>query len=176
MFTYWIEVDGCKGEETRKVLSAEPHCFTEIEVGYEQVSCQFGVYLKGELTKNRKIYAVVEHELPVKCFERNDFVDKVVLIEDSKNIYANGLDFNYTFSKHYGMFTSLIVDGKEQLDGVPKLSAFRAPTDNERNIKQYWLNMNVWEGENLDCAFTKVYDCRIHRRRFSGRSIKITTF
>ena len=55
----------------------------------------------------------------------------------------------------------MVVDGEEQLDGRTQLSAFRAPIDNERGIKQYWLNLNVWEGENLDCAFTKVYDCRI---------------
>ena len=160
-FTYWVETDGCRKDETEVVLSAKPHTSTEITVNYEVEKCQYGVYLKGELKKDDKVYAIVEHELPCDGFDTDNCIRKSVLTEDKRNIYANGQNFHYIFSKHYGMFTSLVVDGEEQLDGVPKLSAFRAPTDNERNIKQYWLNMNVWEGENLDCAFTKVYDCRI---------------
>lgn len=160
-FVYWIETDGCKENEVETVLSAAPHAYEEIAVNYEPKKCQYGVYLKGELQKNGKVYAVMEHELPAEVSGCNCVSEKAVLTEDKENIYASGQNFEYTFSKRYGMFISLIVNGEEQLDGVPKLSALRAPTDNERGIKQYWLNMNVWEGENLDCAFTKVYDCRI---------------
>ena len=28
-------------------------------------------------------------------------------------------------------------------------------------MKALWANINIWQGENLDCAFNKVYDCRI---------------
>ena len=86
---------------------------------------------------------------------------KAALCESEQEIYISGEDFTYIYSKHYGTFTSMIVHGREQLAGRLKLTAFRAPTDNDRNIKQYWANMNVWEGENLDCTFSKVYDCRI---------------
>ena len=41
------------------------------------------------------------------------------------------------------------------------LSAFRAPTDNDRNIKVRWANINIWQGENLDCQFSKIYSCKI---------------
>ena len=35
----------------------------------------------------------------------------------------------------------------------------RAPIDNERKIKNLWYWYNVWEGENLDRQFDKVYEC-----------------
>ena len=41
------------------------------------------------------------------------------------------------------------------------LSAFRAPTDNERYIKVLWINSNGRQGENLDCTFSKVYSCTV---------------
>ena len=159
-FTYWIEKDGAKLEETNMTLSAEPHTWTEVAVDYQTEECQYGVYLNGELKKDGKVYAVVQHKLPytVKAEEK---AAKAQLTENDLFVYASGDKFSYEFSKKYGVFTSMVVDGEEQLDGRTQLSAFRAPIDNERGIKQYWLNLNVWEGENLDCAFTKVYDCRI---------------
>jgi beta-galactosidase len=76
-------------------------------------------------------------------------------------VYASGEGFQYTFSKHYGVFTSIVVDGQEQLGGLTKLSAFRAPTDNDAYVKARWMRTNAWQGENLDYAFNKVYDCGI---------------
>ena len=55
----------------------------------------------------------------------------------------------------------MVIDGKEQLAGTMKLSAFRAPTDNDRKMKLLWGHYNIWQGENIDCAFTKVYDCHV---------------
>ena len=42
-----------------------------------------------------------------------------------------------------------------------RLTAFRAATDNDRNMLPKWANVDTWQGENLDCLFSKVYDCRI---------------
>ena len=56
------------------------------------------------------------------------------LNEDELNIYAKGEGFSYVFSKHYGVFTSIVIKGEEQLAGRMTISAFRAPTDNDRNI------------------------------------------
>ena len=159
-FAYWIEVDGVKTDEHKQIISAMPHTWTTLQVDYNECECQYGAYLNTELRKNGKVYAVTQHELPcvIKQVEK---MDKAELTEDKLNIYASGEKFAYTFSKQYGVFTSIIVDDQEQLDGRTRLSAFRAPTDNDRNVKDFWANVNIWQGENLDCAFTKVYDCRI---------------
>ncbi|MBQ8804044.1 MAG: glycoside hydrolase family 2 [Tyzzerella sp.] len=159
-FTYWIEADGTKLAEKNIALSAEPHTWVSVEVKPDEVECEHGAYLNATLSKNGKVYGTVQHEIPcnIKPVEEKALA---VLTEDKLNIYASGNRFAYTFSKHDGVFTSITVDGEEQLGGKTKISAFRAPIDNERNVKVYWAFINIWQGENIDRAFTKVYDCQI---------------
>ena len=105
-------------------------------------------------------YAQTQHQLPCKltCEENSRLAQ---LTEDELRIYAEGENFRYVFSKHYGMFESIVIDGQEQLSGVTKLTTFRAPTDNDRKVKDMWTSMNSWQAENLDRLFSKIYDCRI---------------
>jgi beta-galactosidase len=42
-----------------------------------------------------------------------------------------------------------------------RLSAFRAPTDNERQVKKYWIRNEVNWGENMDATFDKIYSVKI---------------
>ena len=157
---WWIEVDGkrVRGEEV--VLSAAPHTAAELAIPYEAVQCELGAYLNVLLTKDGKQWATAQHELPCEV-EFKHAGEKAELAESEYAITASGEDFRYTFSKTYGVFTSMVVNGKEQLAGKGVLSAFRAPTDNDRNIKSRWMNLNIWEGENLNVAFSKVYDCHV---------------
>lgn len=173
-----IQVDGKNVSEEKHVLSAAPHTFVEIAVPYETVECCYGAYLNVELKKDGKVWAATQHMLSgmtgdvSSMEERTAAVEtgqdddigttaKAALTEDDYYIYASGEHFTYTFSKHYGVFTSMVVDGEEQLEGKMVLSAFRAPTDNDRNIIGRWANLDVWQGENLDQAFSKVYDCGV---------------
>lgn len=55
----------------------------------------------------------------------------------------------------------MVIDGEEQLAEPVRLTAWRAPTDNDRNIKLLWGSYNIWQGENLDKLFSKVYACAI---------------
>ena len=106
------------------------------------------------------VYASTLHKLPcnIKVEGKNE---KATLTEDDLNVYAEGAGFSYVFSKHYGVFTSIKVNGEEQLAGNPKLSAFRAPTDNDVHMKTLWANVNIWQGENIDTAFNKIYECEL---------------
>lgn len=163
-FSYWIEADGVKKAEKELRVSAKPHTWAEVAIPYEAMECKYGVYLKTELSKDGLVYAKTQHEL--LCNRIQEQVgDALELREDERNIYATGKGFSYVFSKRHGMFTSMVIDGEEQLAGVPKLSAFRAPTDNDIHMKELWANCNVWQGENLDCVFSKVYDCSIKEKQ-----------
>ena len=157
---YVIEIDGKAVVSKLLDVSVEPHETAEIEVDYTEAECEYGAYIKTVLCKEGKCYAVTQHKLPC-VIKPVEMAEKAELSEDEFNIYANGSKFSYTFSKHYGVFTSIVVDGEEQICDKMKLSAFRAPTDNDRNIEARWMNKNIWQGENLDCVFSKVYDCRI---------------
>ncbi len=157
---YNITVDGKEVYANKVVLDVEPHDVGEIEIDYTPVACELGAYLNVTLNKDGKEVATEQHKLECSRPETSE-VEGISLTEDKLNIYAKGEGFSYTFSKHYGAFTSMVIDGKEQLADKMKISAFRAPTDNDRNIINRWANMNIWQGENLDIAFLKVYNCEL---------------
>ncbi len=158
--TYSIEVDGVSVKTEVLNLDLKPHCTEEIKIDFEEIKCEYGAYLNVVLCKNGKCLAHTQHKLPYKT-KTSEERQMAEFNEDELNIYAKGEGFNYVFSKHYGVFTSIVIGGEEQLAGMMKLSAFRAPTDNDRNVVNRWANVNIWQGENLDCQFSKIYDCRI---------------
>ena len=155
---WWIEVDGETTESVETVLSAAPHCSAEVKIPYTPAVCRLGANLNVRLYKDGREVAAVQHPLPCDILPQTK-EPRIVLQEDERFIRAVGKDFAYTFSRHYGMFTSLVVRGIEQLSGKPVLSACRAPTDNDRNIQFRWLQLDEWQGENLDKTSVKVYDC-----------------
>ena len=159
-FVYWIEVDGktVSLQETR--LQVAPHGMMELQIPYEPVTCRLGVYLNTQLCKHGIVVASEQHPLPHTILVR-ERQRMACLTEDEQHIFVSGDGFNYIFSKHYGVFTSLKVNGQEQLADKMVLSAHRAPTDNDRNIRFRWMQLNEWQGENLDKTFTKIYSCGI---------------
>lgn len=157
-FQYWLEVDGAKQEVFETVLSAAPHTSAKLEIPYTGATCRYGVYLNTRLYLGDREVAATQHEMPCNVLKQAKR-PRLELTEDDRCIYASGEGFHYTVSKHYGVFTSLIVDGLEQLAGKPVLSACRAPTDNDRNIRFRWLQLDEWQGENLDKSSVKIYDC-----------------
>lgn len=157
-FQYWIEVDGAKQEVFETVLYAAPHAFAKLEIPYAETTCLYGVYLNTRLYQGDREVAHTQHKLPCTVVEPEE-KQKIQLYEDDQLICAEGENFRYYFSKHYGVFTGITVGGKGQLVGRPTLSACRAPTDNDRNIQFRWLQKNEWQGENLDKSSVKVYDC-----------------
>ena len=157
-FRYWIEVDGEKGEVFDTVLCAEPHTAAKLEIPYGVVECRYGAYLNTRLYQGDKEVAATQHALPCKL-QRQTPARCLELTLEGDNICARGQDFHYTFSRHYGVFTSLLVGGREQLAAKPELTACRAPTDNDRNIRFRWLQLDEWQGENLDKSSVKIYDC-----------------
>lgn len=157
---YWIEIDGVAQTIRETVLSVEPHGSASLAIAYEPVSCCLGAYLNVRLCREGREVAATQHSLPCHTAAKEEKATSLKLTEDGDFIHAAGDGFKYTFSKHYGVFTDLTVNGAGQLAGKPVLSALRAPTDNDRNIRFRWLQLSEWQGENLDKAFVKIYDCR----------------
>ena len=159
-FQYWAEVDGEKQAVTTMTLDAAPHTAVAVAVAWTPVTCRLGATLNTRLLKAGREVAHTQHLLPCRLMEEVPAAP-VELRAEEGYIYARGKDFAYTFSKHYGTFTSLVVRGREQLAAMPTLSAWRAPTDNDRSIRHRWMHMDEWKGENLDKTFVKIYDCRL---------------
>lgn len=159
-FSYEIEVDGAVTESRAMVLEVKPHEAAEVPVEYAPAECRYGAYLNAFLEKDGKVYAETQHRLPCNL-QAEPRAGKAALAVDGENIYAQGDGFSYVFSRHYGGFVSMAADGKEQLSGRMRLSAYRAVTDNDRKIKVRWTTQTVWQGENLDRTFSKVYRCEV---------------
>jgi len=163
-FVWSIESDGVVVKEKRMTLEIPPHGETSFPINYEPLICQWGVFLTCRLWKDGKEAACTQHELPSLRMEEKTS-PLASLAEDAEYIYAQGEGFSYAFSKQYGTFVSLKVEGEEQITSPMRLSAWRAPTDNDAKIRIFWDRETIWQGENLDAAFTKVYDCRIQDGR-----------
>ena len=157
---YWIELDGQPQQMVETVLNAAPHTTVQLPISYETAACQYGAYLNVRLYQGENEVAATQHALPYTAVKQEK-QPAMALREDAQNIYASGEGFEYTFSKHYCAFTSIQVNGEEQLAGKSVLSACRAPTDNDRDIRFRWLQLNEWQGENLDKSSVKIYDCRV---------------
>ena len=157
---YDIEVDGNKVSLNEIVLDLKPHSKAEIIVNTEKISCRYGAFLNVYLVKNQEKIAQTQHGLECEIIKENAEA-LAVLTEDNEYIYACGENFAYKFSKNAGNFESIKIAGAEQIANPVSLSAFRAPTDNDCNVKAKWAFMDIWQGENLDRMFSKIYDCRI---------------
>lgn len=64
---------------------------------------------------------------------------QIAVSETDKQLIVEGNSFKYVYSKLYGTFDQLIVNGKEFLDKPMELNVWRAPTDNDMYIKVEWL-------------------------------------
>ena len=159
--TLEIQKDGETVRRQELVLSAAPHTWAELPVEYEPMDCRWGVMLNCRLWKDGNTVAHTQHELPSHRTNAEHSATGALLTRMGREVIAEGKGFRYTFSTHYGAFTSLVVNGVEQLADRVRLGAMRAPTDNDRNIASRWLQLSCWGGENLDVSFTKVYDCRV---------------
>ena len=150
-----------KEEETVLDLAPQGVAYLDVPAGAPD-SCTYGCYVNIQLldeTGYDVANGQLELDVPVKPIEK---VGALACLQEEKyDIIASGDHFRYTFSKYYGVFTQLEVNGKELLAAPMHLTTFRAPTDNERKTKHMWVQNEFVYGENMDKPFDMVYDCEI---------------
>lgn len=59
--------------------------------------------------------------------------------ETNTEFVISGSNFEYTFDRNTGNFAGIVVDGQELLSAPCDKTIWRAPTDNDRNIKNEWF-------------------------------------
>ncbi len=164
---FWnVETDGKVTDRGSCTVDAAPHCEKEISLPYTlPASCTLGCYLNLSLMRGDAEAAVCQHALdvPVKKEEKCTSADNVQIYEEDGQIIVKGAHFQHRFDKRHGCLTD--IDGR--LAAPAEISAWRAPTDNDRRIKKTWgyLDGDNFSGENLNRTFRKVYDCRIEENR-----------
>lgn len=166
-FKYEISVDGKVIECDTMCLDIAPHEKTVIAVNLPE-NCNLGAYVNCYLSDKDGI-VVAQKQLDIGlCADKKVYANTPAEVtEDNNFIVFSGDTFRYTFSKHLGTFVSLIKNGTEQLLSPVKITAWRAPTDNDRRIKPKWLWYNPWESENLNRQFEFVYNCELNGNMIS---------
>jgi len=84
------------------------------------------------------------------------------ITDNGEKIEICGDGFVYVFDRFCGVFTSVRKGGAELLAGRPGLGVWRAPTDNDKHIRDNWGGgnpgkMGSW---NMDRVKTKVYSVK----------------
>jgi len=59
--------------------------------------------------------------------------------ESDRYIHINGNGFSYVYNKLTGLWSEICVDGHALLEKPMELNVWRAPTDNDRNVKNLWM-------------------------------------
>lgn len=155
-----INVDGevVKCEEYRKDIQPKESCLISIDM---PDTCKLGAFAVCRMfDAEGEEVAMTELVLPVSVNEianANAF-DKVCITEDSQNYTVVTGDAKYVVSKHTGEIQSICKGGDEKLLSPVKLTAWRAPIDNERKVKNKWGYNNHERAENLDRTFNNVHE------------------
>ena len=95
--------------------------------------------------------------LPVTCRveEVPAAFPPVAIGREPHRFVLTGENFRYVFDAVAGSFESLRLGGTELLARGTRLSIWRAPTDNDRNIQ------TTWRAAQMDTSFTRVYESAV---------------
>lgn len=163
-FKFEKVVDGDVIEVCNKIIDVAPHETIELETMFDfNDDCEMGKYLNIYQLDNGFERAFVQHE--VKSIKLNPNIGNSLacLTQDNKNIYAKTNEAEYVISKVTGNISSIIKNGVELLAEPVKLTAWRAPLDNDRKIKNTWgLFDDNRSGMNINRLFGKVYSIDVN--------------
>lgn len=92
--------------------------------------------------------------------------EQLQVTETRYDIIISGSNFKYTYSKVEGAFSEMEFSGKTIIDKPFTYAIYRAPTDNDRNVKA------VWSQYGLDRATIYTYQTELMRHK---NGVTITT-
>lgn len=161
-FKYTVKCDGETVTDGELTLSVKPHETKEFDLALPALrQSRYGAFIAMYLCdKDGNELAFCESELEAeRIVEKN--AEPLSLADAKRYVNISGDGFSYTFDKHLGNFSNIEVNGNSLLAEPVKLGALRAYIDNDRGRIQFWKFLNIWQGENLESTFSKVYDCKV---------------
>ncbi|MBP3360786.1 MAG: glycoside hydrolase family 2 [Clostridia bacterium] len=149
---YEIAADDTAVKTEEIKLSIKPHEFETVEIQVPEYTCKYGAYLNVYL-KDKSGFEVAhtQHMIADSIINENEKGDAIGIITDGEFAKISGDDFEYKFNLHYGYIESL----DDYLKTPMRLSVWRAPTDNDRKVKNRWFD------ENYNKLHSKVYETSV---------------
>lgn len=123
--------------------------------------CELGAFVVCRLLdETGEVVAMAELALPIsmKTKESVTAYDGVSIVEDDYRYLVTSGEAEYEISKGMGELTAIRKNGIDKLLSSMKLTAWRAPMDNDRKMKLKWGYSDITRGENLDRIFNNVHD------------------
>ncbi|MBR5808976.1 MAG: DUF4981 domain-containing protein, partial [Clostridia bacterium] len=156
-FKYSLESDGKILWEKSLKLDVMPKESTKISIDEIPSECKFGAFVNCSLI-NEQGYEVATKQLALLEGKNAISLKNGITAEEKEDAFeVNGAGFIYSISKKTGQFDSIRIKDKEQLIAPVKLTAWRAPIDNDRRIIDRWMWQDPYNAENIDRIFYKVY-------------------
>ncbi|NIK78587.1 beta-galactosidase [Paenibacillus castaneae] len=163
-------------------LKVAPHTSQALNIPYSTSADQAGLILTLSCwQKEETRWAEAGHEIMFKQFElgaadaeawlpaseQNDIATLLQVSEQGKRLTVEGFDFLYVFDLHKGAFTEMSKHGVPMLAAPTAFNIWRAPTDNDMNVKKEWT------AQGLDRAGAKVYEAKWKNEGESGVIIRV---
>ncbi len=152
LFKWNVVSDGKVTKSGEFKLDNEPRTKKEIMLDLPEA---FGeCYLNVEAVNESKTIYIYQHKLESKTYPVEKISGKLEIEEKDAYITIKGNGFSYTLSKVTPVITSVNY-GKELLTEPQKFSFWRAPIDNDRNIRSTWSYKGFFKNEgNLRYAIS----------------------
>ena len=168
-FKYAVRVDTETVEEKCVQLKLAPKKSAFIKLDKIPRECKLGASIDVELFDPQgKSLGLLSQELECKTVSEKKDLAPASIVNDTHFVYASGDNFLYRYNKQIGNFDSLVVNGEELLAEGVKLSSFRALTDNDKRMAEYWSKQTTWKGENIDYTSTKVYKVSVNKNTITA--------
>lgn len=152
-----VVVDGNAVSIKTLTLDLEPK--QSCKVAFDMpASCQLGAYVVCRMFDGQEeMTALWEKQLLVPIAAPRDAKNSAEITESTDSYVVNGTGFAYKISKRTALPIQIEKNGVKQLAAPTQMSVWRAPTDNDRKMKNLWGQPNAWDGENYDRIFNHVY-------------------
>lgn len=173
-----VEKDGqLVGQGEISDLTVEPQKTETFQIPYDLSQVSKGRYFLTVSCLQRKDTAWAERgyeitfeqfELPVarEVVSENSYMAPIKVEEKEHLLIIEGFDFCHIFDMFAGGFIKISRNYVDMINSVTKFNVWRAPTDNDRNVKHKWMQ------EGYERAQMKVYSAKI--TNCSDTSVEIT--
>lgn len=146
----WLKLTAHKKEADAFLPEGFELGFEEIALKNEDMRNQTAVALLNGTADDAAIESVTASG---KAVSDGAFADVPVSVqEDDRYLYVSGPDFLYTYSKLTGLFEKMSCKNHSLLERPMEINLWRAPTDNDRNIK------NIWRKAKYDRTVVRAYE------------------
>ena len=158
LLTVTLRCDGDELARREMRLDIPPHESRSVPLDFVSPDCcRYGTSIYITLQDDEgALIGGVEQILDVPRMPLSLAESQPEIVDQGRYLQISAGRTCWRFDTHHGVISAMSKDGQPQLAAPLHLSAWRAPTDNERNVKRRWAGNG---GASLDHTFSKVYRC-----------------